>query len=109
MKVEELEMLYAEFCLGTRATEEPSVTCRQRWHGQAVTLGYAHEEQAGRSQPRRDEDALHPIPGTPISSKGDLNIYLCNTLGAQGTTGMQQKLRHENGKARSEQGAASES
>lgn len=31
VKVEELEMLYAEFCLGTRATEEPSVTCRQKW------------------------------------------------------------------------------
>lgn len=34
VKVEELEMLYAEFCLGTRATEEPSVTCGHRWDEQ---------------------------------------------------------------------------
>lgn len=55
MKVEELEMLYAEFCLGTRATEEPSVTCRQRWHGQAVTRGHAHEEWAhGREKPAQE-------------------------------------------------------
>lgn len=37
VKVEELEMLYAEFCLGTRATEEPSVTCGQKWAEQAAT------------------------------------------------------------------------
>lgn len=55
VKVEELEMLYAEFRLGTRATEEPSVTCRQRWHGQAVTRGHAHEERAhGREKPAQE-------------------------------------------------------
>lgn len=50
MKVEELEMLYAEFCLGTRATEEPSVTWGQRWHEEAVA-----PERHRREQPRSRE------------------------------------------------------
>ena len=83
MKVEELEMLYAEFCLGTRATEEPSVTWGQRWREQAAILERHRRNcpTAWRNQPRRDEATLHPTPGTSISSKEDLYIYLCNSSG----------------------------
>lgn len=94
MKVEELEMLYAEFCLGTRATEEPSVTWGQRWREQAATRERHRRNSpaAGRNQPRRDEATLHPTPGTSTSSKGDLHICLCDSSGEGVRTGTRQKL-----------------
>lgn len=71
VKVEELEMLYAEFCLGTRATEEPSVTWGQRWCEQPVTPERHRRSSptAGRKQPRRDEATLHPPRGRPSPAK----------------------------------------
>lgn len=69
VKVEELEMLYAEFCLGTRATEEPSVTCGQRW---AERL--PHQRGTGGTAPAETSPRgmqLHcQHPRDIISSKG---------------------------------------
>lgn len=70
-------MLYAEFCLGTRATEEPSVTWEQRWCEQGTVPEGTRRNSpaAGRSQAGTDEATLHP---TSISSE-ELHVYLCKS------------------------------
>lgn len=63
VKVEELEMLYAEFCLGTRATEEPSVTWGQRWREQVVTLREYRRSSPAAGRKQTGGMKLHSTPG----------------------------------------------
>lgn len=79
VKVEELEMLYAEFCLGTRATEEPSVTCRQEWAEHAATpeRHRGNSPSTGRNQPQRDAVTLPPPQGHHLQQKS--LTYLCDS------------------------------
>lgn len=92
VKVEELEMLYAEFCLGTRATEEPSVTWGQRWCEQPVM-----PERHRRRAPQRGESSpggmkLHCTHPRDIHLLQRRPTYLpCNRSGAGVRTGTHQK------------------
>lgn len=78
VKVEELEMLYAEFCLGTRATEEPSVTCGQKWAEQAATpeTHRGNSPSMGRNQPQKDAVTRPPPQGHHLQERS--LKYLCD-------------------------------
>lgn len=71
VKVEELEMLYAEFCLGTRATEDPSVTCGQKWAEQAASpeRHRGNSPSMGETSPRGMQWHCHHLRDI-IASKG---------------------------------------
>jgi len=76
VKVEELEMLYAEFCLGTRATEEPSVTCGQRGVSRLRAQRGTGEQPHSREKPAQEgRSYTAPTPETSVSCGGDLHIY----------------------------------